>query len=44
MRKDQQLLLTTSQAKKGIIQRFREWVTGTDSKPLPDGENTENRT
>lgn len=44
MQKDQQLLLTASQAKKGIIQRFREWVTGTDSRPLPDGENTENRT
>lgn len=40
MTKDQQmLLLTTSQKKKGIVQRFREWVTGTDETPLPGGEN-----
>lgn len=40
MTKDQQmLLLTTSQKKKGIVQRFREWVTGVDEQPLPGGGN-----
>ena len=37
----QLLLLTTSQKKKGVFQRLREWVTGTDEIPLPGAEKDE---
>lgn len=35
----QQMLYLTTKAKKGVFQRMREWVTGTDGDPLPGDGN-----